>query len=170
MNGEEFAAAVASIQTGIAGIVSTVVAPAGKVFNRYAMEGDAGAWAGLLRSGGDVDAAGAERVHAWLIGFGGISHPNAPPIRSIEPELTFTVDAFWGYELGIDTDNSERRARNELMKVVWAVASVTHLNAPEFVSGHRNLRSRFQLGTLGSQVVHQSFGELSVVLQPQVIR
>lgn len=169
MTGAEFATAIAEIQTEIVGVVRSVVAPAGagakaKVFSRYAMERDEKRWAGLLAAPED-----SERIHAWMIGFGGLIGPNeSSVIRSIEPVLLFTVDGYLAYKFGTDAANSEMEIRSEVARVTWAIAEKSDLNKRAFVKRHTQLTTRSRLSDMGGFVVHEIFGELRVLMQPQV--
>jgi hypothetical protein len=175
---EEYAELGEAVHAAIITIVKSVVSPAdppapappsvkGLVLDRDPVNFDETAWFGALKSGEDVDGEGQKRVHAWVIRFGGSVDPESRAVRAIEPKWIFPVEIFYSHEFGTAADNSEKRLREEVLKVQFTLAGQQRLGNIQRVSKHTDLSVRLRLGaTKAQEVLHRGSGEISVELEP----
>lgn len=167
MTPEEYAEFGAYVHAALVEIVSGVVrpeeGPKGLVLDRDPVNLDEAQWLGALKSDDDTDENGDKRTHAWIIRFGGSVEPESTTVRSIEPRWVFDVQAFYAHDFGTADDNSEKRFRDEVLKVQMALAGAPRIPG---VGTYADLSIRQRLGRLGGEIVHRGVGEISVRLVP----
>jgi hypothetical protein len=164
---EEYAALGAEVHAAIVAIIKSVVEPKGVVLDRDPVNFNETAWFGALKSADDLDAGGQKRVHGWVVRFGGSTDLESRAVRAIEPTWNFPVEVYYSHDFGSDADNSEKRLREEVLKVQFTLAGQQRLGNIQRVSKHTDLTIRLRLGaTRAQEVLHRGTGEISVELEP----
>jgi hypothetical protein len=180
MTPTEFAQLGAEAHAAIVRIVKTVVqpnaGPKGLVLDRDPVSFDDAQWLGALKSDDDLDENDDKRTHAWVVKFGGSIDPETAAVRAIAPRFIFNVEFFYSHDFGKDDDNSEMRARAEMLMVQKALADDPKLGRAHvdlagggsvYISQHTDLSMRLRLKRFGQlEVVHHGQGEIGVELPP----
>jgi hypothetical protein len=174
MTPEEYADLGKEIQAGIVGVIKTE-APLAKVLDRDPVNFDESQWSGALKSDADKDANDKKRVHAWVITFAGSTDLESSTVRSIEPTFRFRVQLFYQHEYGKDSDNSEKRIREEVLKVQMKIAQTQKFGTGSVLNyqqKHKGLAVRVGLAGFfqTKETLHRGEGEIAVELQPIVVR
>jgi hypothetical protein len=170
MTGAEYAQIAASIQAKIAEIITGVVTTAdsppvvlAKVLTEDPFDLDVAQWEGGLLSDTDLDTGGSKRIHAWLVTFAGSDGAPSKAVRSIEPTLSFRVQAWLRHEQG-----SAAIFLAETLKVQWEIAKAAKLNLPGVVTRHKGLPIECRrLGKFSKTTVHRSDTVIEVQVEPR---
>jgi hypothetical protein len=174
MTSAEFAQRIEDIKAAILTTVRTELIPSvvtigeriPKVINRLIVERQADKWASKLTSSRDIDDQEKRRVHAVMVGYGGISPGPNNTVGSMVWRLRFTLDSYLQDEFGTDTDNAEKRHNDEITRMAFALRSTRHLGLPQWVRSVGQLSERRGLARMGEIMVRESLGEMVVELQP----
>lgn len=183
MTGEDYAKVAEDTQAAVVAVIKKVVAPPdpeppeppsrkGLVLDRDPVNLDESKWLGSLLAEEDLDEEGDERVHAWVVTFAGsVPDPAVKTVGAIAPEWPFSVQFFYSHDFGTTADNSEKRARSEVLRVQWAIAGELKFEGAvpggiKSLSRHTGLSMRVRLKRMGGRVIHHGVGELTVKLDP----
>ena len=166
MTAAEYAALGATVQAAVVAVIGATVNAGvpglSLVFDRDPVNFDEEQWLGALKSDADLDETGDKRVHAWLVTFAASDDLESSTTRSIEPTFRLRVQVFYAHDFGTDASNSERRIRDEVLKVQWAFAQSPRLGELVNVERHEQLPMRLHLARLGGEVIHRGEAELAV--------
>jgi hypothetical protein len=164
MTGAEYAALGASLQAAIVALIKSVVVNEDDelialVLDRDPVSLDEAQWLGALKTSADLDENNEKRAHAWIVTFAASEDLATSQNRSIAPIFKLKVQVFYSHDFGTDADNSEKRIRDEVLKVQLAFAQ-----APKLIprTKHRQLEMRIRLMKFPAEIVHRGEGELVV--------
>jgi hypothetical protein len=174
MTPQQYADLGKDIQAAIVTLIKGVATKA-KVLDRDPVNFEESGWYGALQSGDDLDEQGKKRVHTWIITFAGSNDLESSTVRSIEPVFRYRLQVFYQHEFGKNTDNSEMRIREEVLKVQMKLAQTPKFGTGAALSYQQKHRHwPFQIGLSGffqiQKTAHRGVGELVVELQPIVVR
>lgn len=185
---EGFADICEAAHEGLVEVVRAAVIPPGntvpgervpKVFGRLVVDPDANTWAAALTSERHVEqpppeagpeAEPVEKVHAIMVGWGGIETYDEPSINQAGFRLRFVLDAYYENEVGTDADNPEKWSAREISMLAWSILANRTLNRPGIVVSIYAFRERRGLRPMGERRVIQSLGEVWVDLQPVTLK
>lgn len=166
MTVEDYVALGAAGQSALVTVI-TAAAPLALVLPRDPVDLNETRWAGALLSPADLDTAGKQRAHAWIVTFAASDDLVSRQVGSIKPVFRYRVQFFLKHEFGTTADNSEKRARAEVLTVQYALAAARRTAFAGF-NGHSQLPVRLRLGRLGDTILHRGEGEIGMELN-QVI-
>ncbi len=138
-------------------------APKARVLDRDPVNPDLKEWAAELRSDGDE-----KRIHSWIITFAGSTDLDTSVVRSIAPTFRYRIQFFHYHEFGKPAANSEKSAREESLKVQFAIAKFAKL-----VNGTRHNDWPFRIALeemRGVAIMHRAQGEVEMELDSINVR
>lgn len=135
---EQFALDCEAVKNALVAILIPL-APKAKIIKRWAWDGNADQWGGILRSPTDIGTDGKKRVHAICVYFDGIGKEPQAPITSAEFLLPLGLSFFQQYELGTDDDNTESRMQEEISIIAYTLEQYHDLNVRPIVMRHLGL-------------------------------
>lgn len=175
---EEFADVCEYIKEGVLEVLNAALIPAGAsvegeklpvIKNRLIVDRAPGKWAAKLQSDRHLEGAGdgqVKKVHAFMVGYGGLDNYEDRTVGHIPFRLRFTIDSYYEDEVGTDADNPEKRHAREVAKVAFALYKSRTLNRPQVVKRVVGFRERRGLARMGETVVRESLGEVYIEIKP----
>jgi hypothetical protein len=149
-------------QAALLAIIKTK-APLARVLDRDPVNPDLKEWAAELKS--DTDG---KRIHCWIVTFAGSTDVKASQIRSIAPTFRYRVQFFHYHEFGKSAANSEKSAREESLKVQFAIARTAKLVVG---TKHNEWPFRIALSEMrGVAIMHRAEGEVELEIDPINVR
>jgi hypothetical protein len=176
MTPSQFADVCESIKDGVLEVTTATLIPEGApvegeklptIKNRLVIDSDGRKWAAKLQSDRHKEESPEGeilKVHAFMIGFGGLDTYEDKTVGHVPFRLRFTVDSYYEDEVGTDTDNSELWHAREIAMLAFA------LYRPGVVKRVVGFHERRGLARIGKTVVRESLGEVYIEIKPAPLR
>lgn len=153
-------------------LVPVTVTPGEKVAklkNRRIIDINPSTWANWLKSDRHVIGTGddaVEKVHCYMVGYGGISSVNDDNTTGGKVfQVRFLIDSYYEDDSpATDADNAEKRHGAEVHRICYAIWMSRVLKRPGLVKKIVEFNERRGFAKMGDSITRESLAELTVDL------
>lgn len=140
-----------------------------KVVPMLLFDKDDNIWAGMLRSNRHkvtVASKQVEKIHCYMVGYGGIANYANNTNRTMPFAQRFVVISYYQDDAGTAESNAEKAHGFEMARLAYALNNTPNLNMPGVVVRTVEYRERREMTRIGDNQVREGVIEFFVELQP----